>query len=254
MAAKKKPKDDEGLSILPHPAVSENEPAAPAPSPDPLLADAPSLQADARDDSNFDIAADPPSAPVAPAVITVTDPALEERIRHLEALLAQVQNINQLEQRVAERVATQIQRQQPAPSSGPTVFGQARSLLDVGRHLLPGASAPNTTQPGSQQARRSNTWLLWELIAEFRAIFCMYLDPRYRVPWYGYVVPPALLFAFIFSKYWVPFALVLGEMRLSWMLTIPVDLVVLYAMFKVLGHEARRYRETAPDLPPSLRL
>jgi hypothetical protein len=33
-----------------------------------------------------------------------------------------------------------------------------------------------------------------------------------------------------------------------------VDLLLLYSMFKILGHEARRYRETAPDLPPSLRL
>ena len=39
-----------------------------------------------------------------------------------------------------------------------------------------------------------------------------------------------------------------------WLLTVPVDLLTLYGLFKILSHEARRYRETAPDLPPSLRL
>jgi hypothetical protein len=33
-----------------------------------------------------------------------------------------------------------------------------------------------------------------------------------------------------------------------------IDLVLAFLLFKVLGHEARRYRETAPDLPPTLRL
>jgi hypothetical protein len=33
-----------------------------------------------------------------------------------------------------------------------------------------------------------------------------------------------------------------------------VQVVVGFLLFKVLAHEARRYRETAPDLPPSLRL
>jgi hypothetical protein len=74
------------------------------------------------------------------------------------------------------------------------------------------------------------------------------------MPWYGYVAPPLLFLAYVFSLYWVPFALTLKEFKLHWLLTIPVELVLLYCMFKILGHEARRYRETAPDLPPSLRI
>jgi hypothetical protein len=30
--------------------------------------------------------------------------------------------------------------------------------------------------------------------------------------------------------------------------------VLAFVLFKVLGQEARRYRETSPDLPPNLRL
>jgi hypothetical protein len=68
------------------------------------------------------------------------------------------------------------------------------------------------------------------------------------------VVPPALFAAFLFTKFWFPFALVLEKANLAWLVVVPVDLLLLYSMFKILGHEARRYRETAPDLPPSLRL
>ena len=50
---------------------------------------------------------------------------------------------------------------------------------------------------------------------------------------------------------WVPLATV---PVLGFFLEKPVQIVVGFLLFKVLGHEARRYRETAPDLPPSLRL
>ena len=33
-----------------------------------------------------------------------------------------------------------------------------------------------------------------------------------------------------------------------------IDLLLGFLLFKVLGYEARRYRLTAPDLPPTLRL
>jgi hypothetical protein len=122
------------------------------------------------------------------------------------------------------------------------VLGQARALLDVGRSLLPHL-------PGGSAPPRPRRWLIWEMIAELRAIVCMYIDPRYRLSWTGYVLPPALFAAYLLSYYWVPFSTLLGKF-----ITVPVDLIVLYAMFKILGHEARRYRETAPDLPPSLRL
>ncbi len=82
----------------------------------------------------------------------------------------------------------------------------------------------------------------------------MYVDPRYRLSWTGYVLPPLLFVAYLLSYYWVPFTSLLDGMKLSRLLTVPVDVLLLYSMFKILGREARRYRETAPDLPPSLRL
>ena len=51
--------------------------------------------------------------------------------------------------------------------------------------------------------------------------------------------------------HWLPFAIIpiVGPI-----IEKAGELVVGFMLFKVLGNEARRYRETAPDLPPSLRL
>ena len=78
----------------------------------------------------------------------------------------------------------------------------------------------------------------------------MYVDPRYSMPWLGRLLPLVLLAAFIASYYWAPFTSVPG---VGWLLNKALDLLIAFVLFKVLGHEARRYRETAPDLPPGLR-
>jgi len=233
-----------GPEITPPPSP-EASPQAEAPTPDPPV-HAPDPSAPASPSSwDLQLAAAPVAqvaAPPAPIVMTTTDPALEERLRRLEAMLTQAQqNLQAAEQqRITERTQT-------TPDKGPSVVGQARALLDVGRALMP--MLPAGTAPPKPKG-----WLVWEMIAELRAIFYMYTDPRYRLPWYGYVIPPVLFVAYLSSLYWVPFAHQLADVKLSWVLTLPVDMLLLYCTFKILGHEARRYRETAPDLPRSLRI
>jgi hypothetical protein len=79
----------------------------------------------------------------------------------------------------------------------------------------------------------------------------MFVDPRYRLSWFGRVVPIVLTAAIATSHWWV-----IGSSipLFGSVLDKAVDLVLAFALFKVLGHEARRYRETSPDLPPHLRL
>jgi hypothetical protein len=77
----------------------------------------------------------------------------------------------------------------------------------------------------------------------------MFTDPRYRLSWFGRVVPIVLLVFYFTWTMWVPLASALP----FWVDRI-VDLPILFALFKTLSYEARRYRQTAPDLPPSLRL
>jgi hypothetical protein len=96
-------------------------------------------------------------------------------------------------------------------------------------------------------------WLLFDLYAEARATIRMYLDPRYRVGWQGRLLPVLFLAAIGTSWLWIPRTSVLPSV-VSTLLVKVVDLVLAFALFKVLHREADRYRRVSPDLPPSLRL
>jgi hypothetical protein len=131
-------------------------------------------------------------------------------------------------------------------------------MLDLGKRLLGAASpvataapapVPSIVTPGN---RGSLIWLLRDTWAEARAICRMFLDPRYHLPWSARVLPVIILAAILTSKFWVPGSSIpfLGD----WLLVKLVDLLLAFLLFKWLGHEARRYRQTSPDLPANLRL
>jgi hypothetical protein len=209
----------------------------------------------------FDLAMAPPVAQPVLLAVPSAEPVLStlvERIEKLEVALAEVQNLQGIEQRVAERVATQLQRERPAPAeSGSPVLAKAATLLDAGKNLIPSLARPDAppgpapVSPPQPHAQSSRMWLVREAITEARAIVRMYVDPRWSLSWMGRTGPPVLLVAFVFAYYWVPFTsfYVVGAI-----IEKVVQLVLAFVLFKVLGHEARRYRQTAPDLPPSLRL
>jgi hypothetical protein len=88
-------------------------------------------------------------------------------------------------------------------------------------------------------------------MAEGRAIVRMYVDPRYRLSWSGRFVPLILAVAFLTSCWWVPLASI---PIFGTVIDKIIDLALGFVLFKVLSHEARRYRQTSPDLPPTLRL
>jgi hypothetical protein len=200
------------------------------------------------------------AAPVATIVpdLPLAEPArqaLEERVRRLEEALDRLQAGSARPPAPAE----QVRREKPAPPS-PTNL-----LLNLGKRLLqpsepkpptptadpapPPAAAASPAPPApTPPARR---WLLSELLAEARAIFRMFVDPRYRLSWFGRVVPLVLAVAIVTSWWWVPGTSIL---IFGTILDKAVDLLLAFVLFKVLAHEARRYRESSPDLPPSLRL
>ncbi len=192
------------------------------------------------------------NGPVAVPVAADSLSALEGRVRRLEDAVAVMQDTRPIEERVVERLS-HMQAAAPAPNS-------ADLILDAGKHLLPAAvsvlhadSVPTSAQPVAQPGRRP--WLLWDILAEARAMLHMYVDPRYRMTWWGRLVPLALLAAILTSWVWFPGALFLNSIS-TWLATVLVklvDLVLAYFLFKVLAAEARRYRETAPGLPPHLR-
>jgi hypothetical protein len=188
--------------------------------------------------------------------------SLELRVRRLEEALATVQDTRQLEERVVERLKAAPPAQPvavPAPAPAPD---STNLLLDAGRRLLPAAvgviqaearAADAHVRAGAQPSRPA--WFLVDAYAEVRAMLHMYLDPRYRMTWTGRVVPWILLGAILCSSIWFPGLSALASVSpfLGILAMKPVDLILAFFLFRILSREARRYRETAPDLPPNLR-
>jgi hypothetical protein len=179
--------------------------------------------------------------------------ALELRINRLEDAVAHLQDTQSLEARVVERVTERLQSHEATNARD-----VAGVIVDASRHLLP-ALASNATSDNSgvkaAPAKRNSTlrrpWLLVEMLAEVRAIFRMFVDPRYHLGWRGRVAPIVLIVVILTSSFWVPGTslTIVGPLFDKCL-----NLILAYMLFKILTHEARKYRETAPDLPASLRL
>jgi hypothetical protein len=181
-------------------------------------------------------------------------PALEERVRRLEEAVAPLQDTHALEERVAERVAARV-----APAGENGVRASAGLLLEAGRHLLPAAAALAEPAPAALPPAQPAgpalrpPWLLFDVYAEARAAVRMYLDPRFRLTWQARLLPPILLAAIATSWIWLPGTAVLPGV-VSTLIMKAVDLLLALVLFKVLHREVTRYRNSSPDLPPSLRL
>ena len=178
-----------------------------------------------------------------PAPLAIIPPAaslspLELRIQRLEEAVAALQ---------ARQKEDRITTSAPGPSSPPP--GDPAPTPAAVPTASPAPTAIQTAEALPARARRP--WLLWEIIAEFRIIYRMYVDPRYSMTWMARLVPLVLVVLILLSGWWGPWSYI---PFIGWLLDKCIDLVLAFVLFKVLSHEARRYRETSPDLPPSLRL
>jgi hypothetical protein len=168
--------------------------------------------------------------------------SLQQRVHQLEDAVATLQDTRQLEDHLVGRVAERLART-PAHHGNNT----AGIIIEAGRHLLPAAlEAVRTPEPPPEPGAAARpAWLLVELYTELRAIYWMFLDPRYRLTWTARLVTPIILF-FMFS-FWFFF-----DARLLFVGTLldkVVDALLVVVLYKVLVREARRYR-TAYPLPP----
>lgn len=246
------------------PSESLTDPAPPPPIPEtdttpPIPPSLPS--ANGEEDAALARLADdggPPSStgetPVPPSGEPPSALSLELRVRRLEEVVTLLQEHQPRRATVAEppRPADGQPDAPPVPPIAPTAI-----RIDMAKPLPVATAAPAPVPSSAPSILHSTTrssvlWLLWDTWAEVRAIVRMFVDPRYNLPWSARVLPLILLVAILTSKYWVPFSSIpfLG----SWLLVKFVDLFLAFLLFKWLGHEARRYRQTSPDLPAKLRL
>ena len=93
-------------------------------------------------------------------------------------------------------------------------------------------------------------WLFHEIIPELRGMVSMFFDPRYELGVPVRVSTLVLLCLMATSTWWVPFSSV---PVLGFILDRGMMLASGYLLFKLLSSESRKYRQTAPALPETLR-
>ncbi len=197
----------------------------------------------------------PPVAPLLPTAAVAVP--LESRIQRLEMELAQLRTAPTRDSRFAIAQAADATLPVAAPDHAAEVVRRpGRFWTDLGKRLTapsaPAAAPPRAAGLSSlvpPGVRR--TWALWDAITELRAMYWMFFDPRYRLSWTARLAPPVILAMIASSLYWMPGTIL---PYVGAVIDKIGDLILAYILFKLLSNEARRYRETAPDLPHSLRL
>lgn len=239
------PPSERQSDTVPPPPFSATDALSPPPSLPSSNGDEESALARLVDDGGPPAPADEPlEPPTAGAPEPPATPSLEQRIQRLEEAVTLLQDRRASKPPVA---AVPV-----APPPAPTAI-----RLDVNKASPPAVPmathVPAAVPSLVHSVTRGNLLaFLWDTWAEARAIVRMFVDPRYSLPWSARALPLVLLAAILTSKFWVPFASIpfLGD----WFLVKLVDLLIAFLLFKWLGHEARRYRQTSPDLPSNLRL
>jgi hypothetical protein len=181
---------------------------------------------------------------------------LENRIRRLEDALAQ---LHERQEQQAHEAAAKPFAPVAQIVTTPTPIRTAASdsagsfLFHVGKPFFnpPVASVAQPSQETSFAAGLRWTEFLFDAYAEMRAIFRMFVDPRYQMSWMSRLVPLVLALLLFTSGFWAPGASLPG---VGTLLEKVIDLPLAFLFFKVLSYEARRYRQTSPDLPLILRL
>lgn len=144
---------------------------------------------------------------------------LEQRVQTLEATVAQLRDTRQLEERITERIATQLPPPpEPAPTPPLELIGRASTL----------------------QTAVESSWLLVELAGELRGMFAMLFDGRYHMAWVTRVTSIVLVVALLTSSWWFPLSLL---PMIGGYVDKLLDLALALVLFVLLTRETRRYRD-----------
>jgi hypothetical protein len=159
---------------------------------------------------------------------------LEQRVQRLEDAVASLQDSGPLEERITQRVADRLQGR-AAPATGLADKVSATRPAPPPPTGKPFLSAPSV---GPQVARQ--TWLIFDVLAELRAMVRMFFDVRYHVGWSTRLTVLVLVPLLFLWHWWVPLT---GVWLFGPLLEKSVDLVLAFFIYKALSREAQRYRE-----------
>ncbi len=167
--------------------------------------------------------------------------AIEQRVHRLEDAVAALQDTSQLEDRLTERVTERIRH------SAPVAQEPAGAIVEAHRPFVPRALAwvrSQTTPAGGAASAVRQSWLLVDAVTEARAMFHMFVDPRYRMGWGARGLSVGLLVLILLSYWVIPGT---GLPLVGYFLNKVLDLILAFILYKILSRESRRYRATFPD-------
>ncbi len=173
--------------------------------------------------------------------------SMESRIRRLEAALAAMQDTRLMEDRLVEKVVSRIDQPQPPSTPQPSAAAapdDSSAMMHAVGSQLDAMTSPAAPNDGSMFSAKS--WLLTDIIQEFRTFGALYFDFRYKTTLAAKLVPPIAFVLFVLS--WtimhgsVPF---IGSL-----FDYIFDFVLAIVVYKTLQREAERYRAVVATLPP----
>ena len=169
-----------------------------------------------------------------------------------------VERLQRLEDEVAELRVTmtrfadlmvgevkEIRKNQSLEPAPPLPEGASLPPETFGEPIAAGNAPPAGSVPALPIAPARRRWLLTELFGDFRIIFRMYLDPRYRVRRATQLMVPVIVGLFVLN--WLFFSSIPIPVVSSAIEKI-VDVVLAILIYKVLIRETERYRTTIAQL------
>jgi hypothetical protein len=171
---------------------------------------------------------------------------LAARVARLEDVVASLQDTHALEDRVTERLSAKLMARARRKNSSSNL------IVEAGRQLLPAAIQTVQDQASRADAAAAaaagpslqhHPWLIFDAIAEARAMFRMYFDRRYRVSWIARMTPLVGCILLVLS--WL---LISGIWIIGPIVDKAFDLVLAFVVYKVLHREVQSYRFAIADL------
>jgi hypothetical protein len=157
-----------------------------------------------------------------------------DRLAKLERTLATLQDPNQLEQRVTEKLLAKMSEHSPA-GLVPMLPGSAASSVAQGL-MTAAASAAVDSKFG-----KGSFWEAFSILKELQLVFRMYFDPRYRLSRIAQLGVP-IIFVMMILNY-LNFTQVWTLPIVAPILERGIFIVLAFAMYKILAREAQRYSD-----------
>lgn len=158
--------------------------------------------------------------------------ALRLRVQRLEEMMTTLQDTQELEKRIVEKLGKSAAKVEQQPARRETVLDQPNTSITVRQ---PTPVTPVIITPPADES----PWLLFDALSDFNAMWRMCFDLRYHFAWSTRVICYVLIPVILTTHIWfAPSQILLFGGILDKILA----LILGFFLYKALSREARRYK------------